>query len=390
MSWHEKLTLIVGGQTLSGWVNARVSRGIEQFPSDFELEVTDLQPDGGVARIRPGDACTVRIGSDLVVTGYIDRYAAQIAPGDHKITVMGRSKCQDLVDCAAVADGSQIVAASVLQLAQDLGKPYGITAVGEAGPAVQQFNLNLGESSWEIIDRVTRYNQLLAYDQPDGSLRLAKLGTERHASGFVQGVNVQAASVVYSMDQRFSEYVAVYMSVDRMVEAGAGGNQVATVRDEGVPRFRRRIIASEQATNTGVSVAKLRAEWECSRRMGRSFQVTLTCDSWRDKDGRLWEPNTLAQVDIPALHIRNKQWVIGSVSYLRNGSSGTTAQVTLLPPEAFTPEPGVLNPFSADKQRDIDESRTAAVATPAAPGPRYWPPGPSGSPPISSSVGPGI
>ena len=362
MAPDDTLTLQVGGRRFLGWQEVRVTRGVERMPSDFDLRVTERNPDGSKITIKPGDTCTVLIGNNPVLTGYVDRYRGDIAPGQHNISVAGRSKCEDIVDCAAVYSGAQISAGSVLQLAQDLCQPYSITASGETGPAVPQFNLNLGETAWEIIDRVTRYGALLAYDAPDGNLVLAKLGTTLHSSGFEQGVNVQSASIDYGMDQRYSEYVAAFVSVDKLSDLGTGGNLLGTARDTGVPRFRRRVIVSEQTIN-GQSLALARATWEQNRRIGRSQAVTVVCDTWRDSDGLLWQPNQLAPVNIPALKLVRQQWLISEVSYERDERNGTTARVTLMPPEAFAVEPSAIGSLPKDVSDAIDEANRGSGAS---------------------------
>ena len=45
-------------------------------------------------------------------------------------------------------------------------------------------------------------------------------------------------------------------------------------------------------------------------------------------------------VDLPTLKIDDKLWTISQVSYLK-GPGGTTCDVILMPPEAFTVAPGV-------------------------------------------------
>ena len=77
--------------------------------------------------VKPGDPCTVKIGDDLVITGYIDRYHPSITPTGHTVTITGRGKCQDLVDCAAEWPNCQIIAASAFEIAPKLAAPYGIT-----------------------------------------------------------------------------------------------------------------------------------------------------------------------------------------------------------------------------------------------------------------------
>ncbi|WP_211467303.1 phage baseplate assembly protein [Collimonas silvisoli] len=346
----DELKLIIGDREMSGWTDLRVTRGIERCPSDFELGLTELYPgDASAFVIEAGDTCQVLIGKDLVITGYVDRFIPSFSEGQHSIRVVGRSKCADLVDCSAQWPGGQISGSSVLGVAQKLAHPYGITvsATADVGLPIPQFNLNLGEPPFDIIERMCRYSALLAYDDTDGNLVLSRVGTKQAASGFTQGENVQSASIAYSMDQRFFEYEAFIQSMDVLSDLGDLGNLVASAIDDNVRRCRNRIIIAESG-DSDFTVAKKRVEWEAVRRFGRSNQLHLTTDSWRDKDGQLWAPNTLVRVSLPRLKLQDANWIISEVTYSRNEESGTTADLVIMPPEAFYPQPTVFQPAPAD------------------------------------------
>jgi hypothetical protein len=66
--------------------------------------------------------------------------------------------------------------------------------------------------------------------------------------------------------------------------------------------------------------------------------VTALVALWRDSTGALWTSNTLAQVDMLALKLAGQTWIISQVAYMK-GQAGTQTLVTLMPPEAFQPEP---------------------------------------------------
>jgi prophage tail gpP-like protein len=362
---NDDLTLIVGGRRLSGWTSIRVGRGIERCPSDFEVTMTELFPNEVTSFvIQPGDACKVLLGTDQVINGYVDRFSpsmdATLEGGQHSIRVVGRGKCADLVDCAAEWPGGQITGSSVLEIAHKLVLPYGVpgdsksaitvsTDVADVGPVIPQFNLMLGESPFEIIERICRYAALLAYEEHDGNLFLTRVGSTKAASGFMQGVNVQRASVDFSIDQRFSVVQAFIQSFDTLADLGDGGNLRAEVTDFGVKRHRKKVIIAESG-DTNFEVAKKRAVWEVVRRYGRSAPVHITTDSWRDKDGVLWTPNTLVDVSLPSLKVGKDTLLISEVTYLRNGQSGTTAELVLMRPEAFIPQPVVFLPAYTDVQ----------------------------------------
>lgn len=342
---------------LSGWTSIRVTRGIERCPSDFEVMMTELYPgEVGAFVILPGDYCQVLLGSDLVITGYVDRFSPAFANGSHSIQVSGRSKCADLIDCAAEWPNGQISGSNVLEIARKLAEPYGVSTTGDAsyaltvstdakaddmGPVIPQFSLSLGETAFAIIDRICRYTAFLAYDTPDGNLLLTRVGTIAAASGFEQGINVQAASITYSMDERYSEVLAYILAVDTFHDISDSGNLQIAVEDKGVTRHRRKIIVAESG-DSNFEVLKKRAHWEVVRRYGRSAQLKVTTDGWRDSAGKLYTPNTLVPINFPSLKIPPVSWLISEVTYRRDGQSGTTCDLVIMPPQAFSPQPSLL------------------------------------------------
>lgn len=356
----DDLTLIIGNQKVSGWNSIRVTRGVERCPSDFDIEMTERYPgELGALVILPGDECQVVLGRDLVLTGYIDRFNPSITAQQHSVRISGRSKCADLVDCMAEWDGGQITNSAVLDIAIKLAEPYGILVSAEIGnvltaplphsvlppPSVlsmmkkpiPQFNLMLGETPFQVIERICRYRALLVYDQPDGNLVIATVGTTQAASGFAEGINVQNASICYSMDGRYSEYFASSQSVDVFDDIGNLGYIHSTAYDPGVTRHRRHFIHCESG-QSGLDILQPRADWEASRRFGRSAQLSLTTDGWRDSADVLYEPNTLVHISLPGLNTDNKLWLISEVVY-RLDENGTTCDLIIMPPAAFAPEP---------------------------------------------------
>ncbi|MBD0845688.1 phage tail protein [Pectobacterium versatile] len=340
----DELVLTVGGKQLSGWDEVRVTRGIERFPSDFDLSLMDYYPGSNERQlVSPGDECTVKLGGDLVLTGYVDQWSPMISRTRHEVRATGRSKCQDLVDCSAEWPNNVINMSDPIQLARKLAQPYGISVSSDVTglEAIPQFTLNWGESAQEIIDRVSRFSALLYYDLPDGNLYLTRVGTKKAASGVAQGVNVETAYFSSSMDERFSEYIGVSMSITPVAELGGNYSAVtlATARDPeaGKMRNRKRIVIVESTMNA-TNQAQRAIDWEMNRRYGRSRQLNVTIDSWRDSAGALWEPNTLIPIKIPALDVADEEWILAEVTYIRD-AQGTHARMTLMPPAAFSVQP---------------------------------------------------
>lgn len=362
------------GQQISGWKSVRITRGIERMPGDFDIEVTEKYP-GDVAKaiIQPGFPCTVKIGTDTVITGYVDKYIPSIDDDSHTIRICGRSKCQDLVDCSAIWSSGQITGANAYQIAQKLAQPYGIDVVLQEGtplPAVPQMQLMYPQSPADIIHNACGNSALLYYDDQYGNLMLSQVGTVKAASGFDEKRNVQRASMVFSMDQRFRYINVRLQSMANLTDAGNKGSTIfpadssvslpydakgvleldqvtGKIADEGITRFRNKnIICDYPGIVVGsLPYPELRWNWESKRRMGRSFKLDVTIDSWRDAAGILWTPNTLVPVNIPSCRIFDVLYVISEVTFMRDEQRGTTARITALPPDAFNVEPIVIVPY---------------------------------------------
>lgn len=342
----DELTLKVGNKLVQGWDDIRVTRGIERLPSDFDLSLMDYYPGSdGEELVRKGDSCQVMLGDDLVMTGYIDRWNPALSKSRHEIRATGRSKCQDLVDCSAEWPNNVISQANALQIAQRLAAPYGINVSSDVEDmaTVPQFTLNWGESSQEVIDRISRWAALLYFDTPDGNLLLTRVGTRKAASGVAQGENIEYASFTDSMDERFSDYIGVSMTTTPVAEfspnAGYDAVTLARARDPEAAkmRYRNRVIIVE-STMIANQQAQNCIDWEMNRRFGRSRQLQVTIDSWRDKSGKLWEPNTLIPINLPKFGLKDELWLLAEVTFLR-GEQGTTARMVLMPPAAFAVQP---------------------------------------------------
>ena len=91
-----------------GWTSLNVTRAIDRMTSDFHISVSERWDGTGPTwQIQRGDACLLRIGSDTVLTGYVNTYAPEFDANNHRVQISGRSKTQDLVDCTPDFRGGQ-------------------------------------------------------------------------------------------------------------------------------------------------------------------------------------------------------------------------------------------------------------------------------------------
>lgn len=344
----DDVTLTVGGQSIAGWTTIRVTRGMERIPADFDIGLTERYPGATDVIVTEGDPCTLAIGGDTVITGYVDRVIEQADAHNHLLTIAGRGKCEDLVDCAAQFDSFQFQDVLTADIAAALCKPFDIAVKAlSSGIVHPQVCLNVGETPYSVIDRLCKLAQLLCYEDADGDLVIGPLSTDEAAGGFALGVNVERASYTRDMSQRFSEYRVYPVGTGMLNDIGQQPFSEYTVSDDLVPRYRPKAFIALMG-DAGDTVSTAHALWECNRRIGRGNVVTVTASGWRDSAGALYAPNTLAALSMPQLKlIDGQKFCIAEVTYRRD-MGGTGCDLTLMPPQGFQPEPILYLPAPAD------------------------------------------
>ncbi|MGF6790158.1 phage baseplate assembly protein [Paraburkholderia sp. 35.1] len=344
----DDVSLTVSGSTVAGWKSVRITRGMERIPADFDISMTERYPNTTTVVVIEGDPCVLKIGADAVITGYVDRVTEAVSATTHTLSISGRGKCEDLVDCAAQSDSFQFVNVATADIAAALCERFGI-AVKALSPGIvhAQVCLNVGESAYQVIDRLCKLARTLCYEDADGDLVIGPLSAAEAAGGFAMGVNVEQASYTRDISQRFSEYRVYLVGTGIFTDAGQQPLAEYTVADDTMPRFRPKAFIAQNG-DAGADVSNAHALWECNRRIGRGNVVSITATSWRDSTGALYAPNTLAALSLPQLKlIDGAKWTLGEVTYRRD-MSGTGCEITLMPPEAFRPEPILYLPLPAD------------------------------------------
>ncbi len=341
------ITLLVNGTEYRGWQSIHVTDSITQSAASFELRVTERwqRNDGGKRqliywKLRAGDACTVKVGGQTMLTGYIDVHQPAISATSHSVDVSGRSKTGDLIDCSAIHSPGNFHNQTVLQIASAISVPFGVNVEmgeGVAPPFVEKFELDNGETAFESIERLCRKHQLLLTATPAGNLQLTQ--ASKSAYGFVLDSWV-SAQVTSDYSKRFSEYRAKAQRHGYDDEDPIKPTRVYQVTNvSGVGRYRPIIIRPEGTTD--IADAKKRIDWQASRDLGASLKMQVKLVGFRTPgnagQGSIWQKNKLLHVFSTELGV-NQQLLIESVQFEKS-ESGTFTTLELVHPQAHVPSP---------------------------------------------------
>ncbi|MFN3883276.1 MAG: phage baseplate assembly protein [Rhodocyclaceae bacterium] len=327
--------LLVGGTLYTGWKQMAAVRQIDAIAGGFELELTERW-DGQAVRwpIYSGDTCELRLGGDTVVSGYVDNRPRSITKDSHRVTVRGRDRTGDLVDCSAVHEPDEWTGLDLLGLARILAKPFGVTVSADVdvGARFDPFKLQPGESAFEAIERACRMRAVLPMSDGKGGLLLTRAGSGRSASAIVQGENLLSAEADDDWTQRFNHYTVKAQSTSLLADDAYGASRIrGEATDRGVNRHRPYLVIAEGVADT--TAARERAMWEAAVRAGRAVTVTAVVQGWRQADGALWPLNGLCPVKIPSLDIDDTLLI--TALRFTYGAQGSTTEISMTRPDAF-------------------------------------------------------
>lgn len=340
---EDQIRLRIGGRELAGWKTATITQSIEDVARSFTVSAASRYPEEiQLLRVKPGSAVEVYLGSELLITGWIDKQDATFDRSSHGLTLSGRSKTGDLVDCSVIHASGQWRNTSAVEIARQLAADYGVELVDELGstPNVRRFAVQDGETVVGAIQRLAQLRGFLVTDDERGRLVLTRASSTRADVELRTGVNILRGSASVDFSARYTEYRCKSSRVGDDQDFGAVLQASQTATDAG-DMGRARILEIRAEKGEDAARTKERATWEAATRYGQSIAVSYDVQGWRQTaGGRTWRRNEIVRV-VDELTGLNGDLLVTDVELTVARSSGTVAKLTLAPPEGFE----LLPPF---------------------------------------------
>jgi len=335
------LILKVNGDIHRGWTSVRIRRSLESIADSFSLSLTDSWGNDEPPReIKTGDKCEISIDGEKIITGYIDNITPEYNATEHSLSVSGRSKAGDLVDCSL--PGKEFNNRTLLQIATELCSPFDINVTAKAdigGPFVNKQTLEEGQPIFEFIETLARVRAVRIVSDMDGNIEFVRAGTERINTSLTLGENIKSASGEFSSSELFSQYViSGQQKGNDNLFGDATALTTSTVESKYVERFRPTLLLIDGAAD--IADCKSRGEWQRNTSFGRSRSIIYTVLGWHH-DGGLWAPNKVVPVNDVFSKIKGDRLIV-SVDFLLD-DDGERVEIQVMPKEAFDlielPEP---------------------------------------------------
>lgn len=337
-----KLGLKVNDRVYDGWLNVRVSRSMQQVAGSFDLELSQRwQGNPAAVRLQAGMECQVVIDDQPIMTGYIDSALPSYDDSNHSLSVSGRDRTADLVDCSAPP--TQFRNMTFAELARQVCQPFGIEVVDllkDASPFRKDYKSNDGDSAHELLEMAARARGGLLTTDGRGRLVITRAGQARAKDALVLGRNILSASGGQDLREVFSRYVLKSQHQASLFDdAERAAAVVGRATETLLKRYRPLTLIADQPLSP--KECSTRVQWERDVRRARAQAITYRVRGWLQSDGTPWRPNLLVTVDDSYQGIKGDR-LITDVNYgLDDG--GEVVELATMEPAAFAlmrgPEP---------------------------------------------------
>ena len=336
----DRVKLFVNGRIYEGWKSIAIRKRLTAISNSFSLSVTDrFNGQKNPWPIQPGDECELFSNENPILTGYVFKAQPTLSAQEMGISVSGRDKTSDLIDCSW--DGQNEFKNQTLdKLFSALAKPFGIKVINrtDASEEFKVWRIQPSETVFSSMERAARLRGVLLISDGLGNLIITRKGSGQTSTNLVQGENILSINTQFDHTQRFSEYIVKCQSQGFEDTSPSLTTKIESrVRDDLVGRFRPKVIIAEAQADQ--VIAQKRAQWELNIRAAQSSPIKVSVQGWRQADGSLWDFNQLVDLKAPFFNI-DSQFLISGVDY-RKGSQGTTTSLELMRPDAFELKPTV-------------------------------------------------
>jgi prophage tail gpP-like protein len=334
------VSLSVGGRIFTGWKDVEITRGLEQLAGTFRLESADpWSIRGETPPILEGMACTVKVYGQTVITGFVDNCDVSYDKESHGLTITGRDRAGDLVDCAAISEGYGILSQSLLQIAQALAKPFGISVSNSAGKqgtqAFEYQRINVGETIFECLARLAQIRGVLIVSDGLGGIQICQAGTSRARTPLQRPGNILACKATHSVAQRFHTYLVFGQGLD--IDSSSASVVGSATDNDPVIRTAR-VTHVDPVEPTDILNATALAQWTANVRRAQGQRASYTVKGWQDGTGasaRPWLPNSIVSIQDTWGRFQGS-FLIAGVHYKIDEDEGEVATLDVVPRAAYS------------------------------------------------------
>ena len=339
----ERVSVVCDGYQIQGFQSVQITRSMQDGAMSFSLEASAASWSPQAMALRTGKQIEIYsspdVGGtglgDLVLTGAVDEYDAEIEEEGRNVSLSGRSKARNAIDCQPVKHKTGLIKNKTLQQAAQEFDEFGVGwDTDQQLKPVAVIQRRPEETMFATIERYARKGGYMLVAQPSGRVLITRAGSSRHSGGLTVGQSpVNSMGVKISTTHKRSPVV-----VRGQRRSGHGKQNLRQEYqdsgDDGDEYRPALIIAEGDHTDAELQT---RAKWERLRMAGYGIRPRAKVSRWRDDAGTLWTPGLLVALSNSVEGIYGDFTLSSATLSLKDGQgkgSGTRASLEFVDPRS--------------------------------------------------------
>lgn len=335
---QNQVSLFVNGAIYSGWQDVSITANIMSLARTFVVVATRrLSWKSLVVGIEPGSEVVVKIGDDVVLTGFVTKVVTRYDAGKISIDIEGASKTKNLEECT-LPEGrpKAYLNQTYAQILGEVCKSFGINVVDQVEfPNKVDFNLSVTAKVGSSLVTFLRSNSLHLMDDENGNLVISKTESNGKSADILKfGVNILSGTRTQDCSKRYRTYQVVGQPTNPRSELPVSSlSQIKKAEDEEFSvkeRVCTYLLTGNATAARMENHATLLRDYEKSNSDALLYKV----QGWRQSNGELWRENADVVVNDDFLGI-DGHYLIWKVVYKLSNGNGMTTELSLKKKEAF-------------------------------------------------------
>lgn len=333
---NDNPSITINGKEFKYWESMRITYAMDtistvEFSAPFEAKDPVFR-----ATFKPFSFQDVilKIGNEVIFTGTMIDPIPNLTENKKMLNVSCYAKCGVLNDCTPPASSYPIEAngQNLKQIANTLLKPFGLKAIfkNDAGAVFERVECGAEEKIYPFLAKLAKERNLVISSDIDGNLLFQK----PIETGISKAIFRQGEAPLLSVTPSFNpqDYFSTITGVDSVI-IGEAGTQF-TVKNSKLGGVIRPYTF--QVKDTLDSDIKTTVEAKVGRMLGNMVAYSIQVATWRDDQGKLFNPNTIVTLLAPdAMVYKEYKMTIRSVE-LNRDEEKKTATLNLIIGGAFS------------------------------------------------------
>ena len=340
---------------ISDWESFSIEKSLSTLCGKFEFTMSSALFKKGID-FYDGKKIEIHINESLFMTGYIENFEINLSESEYKISISGREKTCDIIDCNNTLDKNTWFNQTLLSIAKYLCEPFKID-VSTSLP-MQKINYAAIEDTESIFDfllKLAKQQNVRLNTLPNGNIEI--VNTQSNITHYFELSEVANAKINVSLEDRYSDYVckSEYTSNkdDAWHKASVFIKKNAT--DENVFRHRPKLLS--EANMTATQCQKY-ANWEAQNRAAKSTKFSFIYPAWT-KDLKFISMGDLIHFDSTVINISDTM-IVDTISY-KLESDSYNISISLLDKMLFNANPKDIIPMKPQENLSTEEPEEPEV-----------------------------